>query len=79
MEIQLKRHQHPNAVIQYRYDVAVHTGNRVRASVSCETLDWNAFATPLADIEQALTERRSRAFRLTSVCNARLALTRGSR
>ena len=73
VEVQLRRGRAQNEMTRYRYDVVLHTGERLQPRVVYEPLRWQTENGFLARVETALQERRWHALQLCSVPNLRLA------
>jgi amino acid adenylation domain-containing protein len=73
VEVHLKRGRVSNELTRYRYDVVLHSGEPISAVAVCEPMDWRTAVGSIAKLDEALSERRWGAVRLTSIPNIRLA------
>lgn len=73
VDVELKRGRAPNELTRYRYDVVLHKGRQTARDTLFEQPRWGTDLQRLADIEEALRERRWGAVRLHSLPNLRLS------
>jgi SAM-dependent methyltransferase/acyl carrier protein len=72
VEIQLKRGRHRNELSQFRYDVVLRVGAKVKAMKDHVQLDWQQREFSMSDLHRYLKQEQPSAITLTGVPNARL-------
>jgi acyl carrier protein len=70
-QVCVKRGNALNELTRYRYDVVLHTDERIRAHEVCEPLQWDCLRG-MAELEAALRQRSWSAVRVNGIPNARL-------
>ena len=72
VEIQLKRGRHRNELSQFRYDVVLRVGAKVKSTEDQVHLDWQQRGFSMSDLHRSLKEEQPAAITLTGVPNVRL-------
>ncbi|MEW6737860.1 MAG: condensation domain-containing protein, partial [Acidobacteriota bacterium] len=72
IEVKLKRSQYHNELTQFRYDVILHLGKRVPATIDSTDIDWQQQALTLTKLQQLLIEQQSEQLIIRRVPNKRV-------